>query len=81
MPFGLFIAAVSLFAVLGTGPTQAAAMRCSNEEKTCIAACNKNAPKAALPACITTCGHRKAVCMRSGCWDNGMQRYCGLLRQ
>lgn len=65
----------------GIGVAQAAAMRCSGEEKTCIAVCNKGATKSALPMCITNCGQRKAICMKSGCWDNGVQKYCGLVRQ
>lgn len=81
MPFRLCVAVLALFALLETRPAQAAAMRCSNEEKTCIAVCNKGATKTALPMCITNCGQRKAICMKSGCWDSGLQKYCGLLRQ
>lgn len=81
MLFRICIAVLSVLALLGSEAAQAAAMRCSSEEKTCIAVCNKGATKSALPMCITNCGQRKAICMKSGCWDNGAQKYCGLLRQ
>lgn len=81
MPFRLCIAVLSILALLEVRIVHAAAMRCSGEEKTCIAVCNKGATKAALPMCITNCGQRKAICMKSGCWDNGAQKYCGLSRQ
>lgn len=81
MPFRLCLAVLSLLALLEVRAAHAAAMRCSGEEKTCIAVCNKGATKAELPMCITNCGQRKAICMKSGCWDNGAQKYCGLLRQ
>ncbi|AXK79939.1 hypothetical protein DW352_05045 [Pseudolabrys taiwanensis] len=75
------LAAVTLLgALLGATTIHAAAMRCSGEEQTCIAVCNKVAIKANLSACITTCGQRSAVCKRTGCWDNGTQQYCGLQR-
>lgn len=55
-------------------------MKCSTEDKTCQQACAKGAT-ATRPACLTQCGVRKSVCMRTGCWDNGTRRYCGLLKQ
>jgi len=74
-------AAVAMLTLLSTATAQAAALRCSNEQNTCIAVCNKSASKALLSSCITTCGQRNAFCMKTGCWDDGSQRYCGLQRQ
>jgi hypothetical protein len=31
--------------------------------------------------CFTNCGQRQAMCVKTGCWDNGSQKYCGLLRE
>ncbi len=62
-------------------PAAAAAMRCSGEQTACIAACKKSSPAAALSMCITNCGQRQAICMKTGCWDSGTEKYCGLLRQ
>lgn len=59
---------------------QAAPMKCSSEEKTCAAACTK-AARTAVSTCLTACGTRAAYCMKTGCWDNGAQRYCGLAKQ
>jgi hypothetical protein len=58
-----------------------APMRCSGEEKVCIAACKKSLDRSSLPICLTNCGQRQSACMKSGCWDSGPQRYCGLLKQ
>ncbi len=55
-------------------------MKCSGEQKTCISNCNK-IPNASISVCITNCGTRQAMCVKTGCWDNGTQRYCGLARQ
>jgi hypothetical protein len=60
---------------------EAAAMRCSGEEKVCVAACGKTANGAALSMCITNCGQRQAYCMKTGCWDSATNRFCGLQRQ
>jgi len=56
-------------------------MRCSGEQNTCIASCKKNPAIASIPTCITNCGSRQAYCMKTGCWDTGFQKYCGLLKQ
>lgn len=61
-------------------PAQAQPMKCSGEDKTCQSACGK-VPAGATSACLTECGIRKVACMRTGCWDNGRQRYCGLAKQ
>lgn len=55
-------------------------MKCSGEETTCRQTCAKQA-KGTLSACLTVCGTRRSVCMRTGCWDNGSVRYCGLAKQ
>ena len=68
-------------ALLSTAPAFSAPMRCSGEEKVCIAACKKSIDRSSLSTCLTNCGLRQSVCMKSGCWDSGPQRYCGLLKQ
>ena len=67
--------------LLSTAPAFSAPMRCSGEEKVCIAACKKSLDRSSLSTCLTNCGLRQSACMRSGCWDSGPQRYCGLLKQ
>jgi len=56
-------------------------MRCSGEQKTCIANCAKSPARSSISFCLTNCGARQSMCMKTGCWDNGTQRYCGLLKQ
>jgi hypothetical protein len=68
-------------ALLASAPAVSAPMRCSGEEKVCIAACKKSLDRSSLSTCLTNCGLRQSACMRSGCWDSGPQRYCGLLKQ
>ncbi len=67
-------------ALLFAGIGHAEPMKCSGEEKTCQQTCAK-VPAASKSACLTECGVRKSVCMRTGCWDNGRLRYCGLMKQ
>ena len=71
------IVALYLFAAQGA---IAAPMLCSGEQKTCIAACQKS-PHALIGDCIANCRTRFNYCRQTGCWDNGIKRYCGLLRQ
>jgi len=59
----------------------AAPMRCSGEQKICIANCNKSPDRSSIPTCVTNCGARQSLCMKTGCWDSGFQKYCGLLKQ
>ncbi|HTT48327.1 MAG TPA: hypothetical protein VMG39_10040 [Pseudolabrys sp.] len=61
-------------------PAQAAPMTCTSEQKTCITACQKF-PPAVAANCIPPCRQRFNYCRNTGCWDNGTNRYCGLLRQ
>jgi hypothetical protein len=66
---------------LFSAPTALAApMLCSGEQKTCIAACQRS-PLALIGDCIANCRTRFNYCRQTGCWDNGTNRYCGLLRQ
>lgn len=75
------LAATSLIAtLLVVQAGHAAPMKCSGEEATCRDTCAK-AAKTTLSNCLTTCGVRRSACMRTGCWDNGQQRYCGLAKQ
>ena len=68
-------------ALLSAAPAVSAPMRCSGEEKVCIAACKKSVDRSSISTCLTNCGLRQSACMKSGCWDSGPQRYCGLLKQ
>lgn len=74
------LACIALSALLLTGTVKAEPMKCSGEEKTCQTACAK-VPAGRTSACLTECGVRKSACMRTGCWDNGQLRYCGLAKQ
>lgn len=68
--------------VLASAQAAAAApMRCSGEQTACVTGCKKNPDRSTLSICITNCGLRQSVCMKTGCWDSGMQKYCGLLKQ
>jgi hypothetical protein len=69
------------FVLLAPTPALSAPMRCSGEEKTCIANCKKSLDRSSISTCLTNCGLRQSACMKSGCWDSGPQRYCGLLKQ
>jgi len=73
--------AISLAWTLLAGLALSAPMRCSSEQKTCIATCSKSRDRAAISTCLTICGQRQSACMKTGCWDSGVQRYCGLLKQ
>ncbi len=67
---------------LFAGPAvRADPMKCSGEEKSCIASCQKNPNGSTVSACVTACGARQSYCMKTGCWNNGASRYCGLTRQ
>ena len=64
-------------AILGAPAAAADPMKCSGEEKTCLTNCKKTA-RVAVSVCATGCGTRLSYCLKTGCWDNGTQRYCGL---
>jgi hypothetical protein len=59
---------------------QAAPLRCSAEEKACIAQCNAYTNRGLIPTCIANCRTRMAACRQTGCWTTGPTRYCGLER-
>jgi hypothetical protein len=75
----LEVAAIVGLCLLCAQTVRAEPMKCSGEQKTCLANCNKIPNRASV--CATGCGARQSYCIRTGCWDNGVQRYCGLLRQ
>ena len=74
------MAAIVAIYVLGAQTALAAPMLCSGEQKTCISVCQIN-PRALIGDCIAKCRARTNYCKQTGCWDNGIKRYCGLLRQ
>ena len=79
-----FTAIAGLSLILGLalsgGSALSQPMKCSGEEKTCATACTKTA-RSAVNTCLTRCGTSKAYCLKTGCWVNGAQKYCGLLKQ
>ena len=66
--------------LLGAQALRAEPMKCSGEEKTCNTTCLKNG-RAAPINCREICHVALQICMRTGCWDNGAGRYCGLMKQ
>jgi len=74
------LAAIAAAVWVVGGTAQAAPMRCSDEHKTCVAACQLR-PLAVAPACLSGCNARRSNCLRSGCWSDSAKSYCGLLRQ
>jgi hypothetical protein len=75
------IAAVTGLCLSGSQTALAQPMRCSGEEKTCIAICMKSTNRSYVANCITSCHTRLSVCKQTGCWDSGTRKYCGLTRQ
>lgn len=73
------LAALFALALLGAQIARAEPMKCSGEEKTCLTNCRKIA-RVAVSVCATGCGARLSACMKTGCWDTGAQRYCGLAK-
>jgi hypothetical protein len=71
----------SLLATLvGTAPAHADPMKCSNQEQTCATNCKK-AARGPVTTCLTQCGARASYCMKTGCWNNGVQTFCGLAKR
>jgi hypothetical protein len=69
-------------ALLAATPAAADPMKCSNEQHACIAVCQKiGLNRQTLGTCIGNCNRRQGACRQTGCWDNGTNIYCGLLRQ
>lgn len=78
-PLTILSAGLFILALLGSPAAQAEPMKCSGEEKACVTACRKTA-RTTVSVCLTGCGTRLSACVKSGCWDDGRQRYCGLSR-
>ena len=77
---GKILGALLAALVLSGAPTaMAEPMKCSGEEKTCITACRKTA-RMPVNVCLTGCGARLSACLKTGCWNDGTQRYCGLAK-
>ena len=55
-------------------------MKCSGEQKTCNAKC-VGLSGALASNCAETCRAIHKACIRTGCWDTGRSRYCGLMKQ
>ncbi len=75
------IAACAGLYLFGAQAALAQPMRCSGERKTCISNCEKNINRAVASKCVATCHLSQSICMRTGCWDSGTSRYCGLMKQ
>jgi hypothetical protein len=74
-------AAVAFAVVLISAQTALAEpMKCSGEQKTCQSACARM-PAGQVQPCLEGCRASQAYCIRSGCWQNGASRYCGLTKQ
>jgi hypothetical protein len=74
------IAVAAAFVLIGAQAALADPMRCSGEQKTCQSACAK-LPVGQSQPCLEGCRASQAYCIRSGCWQNGASRYCGLTKQ
>jgi hypothetical protein len=74
-------AAIAVVVVLiGAQAAGAEPMKCSGEQKTCLNVCARM-PAGPAQACLEGCRASQAYCIRSGCWQNGASRYCGLTKQ
>ena len=56
-------------------------MKCSGEQKNCAADCAKYTNKTVAAKCVQSCFVSQSICLRTGCWDSGNGRYCGLMKQ
>lgn len=74
------IAAVALFLLSGT-PALAGPMRCGDEHAACLSFCHKLTNPAYIPTCVTNCHTAQSSCLRTGCWNNGVNNRCGYLRK
>jgi hypothetical protein len=70
---------IGLF-LLGAQAALADPMKCSGEEKTCVTNCSKFA-RTTVSQCLEACRMSRIICLRTGCWDTGTNRYCGLMKQ
>jgi hypothetical protein len=80
MKTGITYALATGLILLGAQTALADPMRCTGEEKTCNSNCIKFA-RATISNCLELCRASRQICLRTGCWDNGTSRYCGLLKQ
>jgi len=74
------IAAVGALVLFGAQPASADSMKCSDQEKACVVACQRM-PRALVGDCIANCRARANFCRQTGCWNEGTKRYCGLSRR
>ena len=74
-----YVMAVGVF-LMATQAAHADPMRCTGEEKNCNSNCVKFA-RATVSNCLEICRATRQICMRTGCWDNGTSKYCGLMKQ
>lgn len=79
--FVMTTVAIIALSLLAAPSALAGPMKCSGEQKTCNATCQKTINPALLGQCIADCHTRQNYCRQTGCWDNGTRRYCGLMRQ
>jgi hypothetical protein len=77
----LSAAAIAGLLLFGAAPGHAAAMKCADEHKSCVANCAKLTNRNNIPVCVTNCHARNSICVHTGCWDNGVKRYCNYLRK
>ena len=68
------------FLLQGAQAALADPMKCTNEEKTCVTNCTKFA-RTTVSQCLEGCRTSRIICLRTGCWDTGTSRYCGLMKQ
>ena len=81
MNFKIAIAACAGLYLFSASATLAQPMRCSGEQKACVAACQKNPDRTVAARCTANCHIRQSNCIKSGCWDSGTFKYCGLMKQ
>lgn len=74
------IAVAAAFVLIGAQAARAEPMKCSGEQKTCLSTCARM-PAGQAQTCLEGCRASQAYCVRSGCWQNGNSRYCGLTKQ
>jgi hypothetical protein len=72
--------AFGLLGLLALSPARADPMKCSDVGKACATKCRK-AARGPVTVCLTQCGVRASSCQRTGCWDEGSRRYCGMAKR
>ena len=76
------LALALVIALLAATSSAADSLKCSAEQRACVVICQKRGlTPQTLGTCIGNCNRRQAACRQTGCWDNGTNTYCGLLRQ